>query len=619
MTWLVDNAWFAAAAPLGIGLLAVLTGRFLRKGVSWLAALGPLVVLLTGIAAALAAPDGASPISHGSVAWLYAGDAPFTFGWAVDGLTAVMLIVVGFVALMVVIFSMGYMAEEKSYTRYFSLLALFTSAMTILVLADGLLGLFVGWELVGACSYLLIGFWFDKPSAAAAAVKAFLTTRVGDIGLLFGLAWLWRETRVLEYSAVFAAVEAIAPAALGGIALLLFVGAAGKSAQFPLHIWLPDAMEGPTPVSALIHAATMVAAGVFLIARTWPLFEAAPDWTLSIVLGIGAFTALAAATIAVAQTDIKKVLAYSTVSQLGFMFAALGAGAWVPAMFHLVTHAAFKALLFLGSGSVIHGTGTQDMREMGGLVRSMRTTTITWIVGAAALAGLPPLAGFFSKDEVVHAVLTANPVAGVALLTASLLTAFYITRATRLTFFGEYRGTGHPHEGGLNMRVPLIALAIPAATLGFAGPAIAELLGEHAEELSMLVAGISVAVALTGITAGWLAYSRGADSEKSMEDRFAGVWNTLRAAYSFDALVAAVVVRPTVATCTWLYDVVDRLIIDRAAEGTAASARVYGEYFRRLQVGDTQWYSTLLVMGAVALVLLSLLWERAAAFLGAGG
>lgn len=607
---LLAHAWIAVLVPALFAAGVAGFGSRTRTFVPWLSMLAPATVLATGIAA-LSAGVGAQvenytgtyltpPVAEGSLRWLLGATSGIGVGFAIDGLTALMLVVVGFVALMVMLFSVGYMSEDPGLVRYYALLCLFTASMTLLVIADGLVGLFVGWELVGACSYLLIGFWFHKPSAAAAAVKAFLTTRVGDVGMLLGLAVLWQSTGALSYPDVFAAVGDLGVGAVTLVALLLFVGAAGKSAQFPLHIWLPDAMEGPTPVSALIHAATMVAAGVFLIARTWPIFAAAPAAQV-VILVIGAFTALGAATIALAQTDIKKVLAYSTISQLGFMFAALGAGAWVAAVFHLITHAAFKALLFLGSGSVIHGAETQDMREMGGLFRLMPITAVTWIIGSAALAGIPPLAGFWSKDEVIHAVLSRSPVAGGALVLASLLTAFYITRATRLTFFGTYRGTHHPHEGGWVMWAPLVALAIPAGLAGFAGHAIAGALGQHAESLDLTTAVISIAVALLGVTLGWVAYRNGAVSELDMESRLGGAWPILQSAYGFDAFVSAVVIRPTYAASTWLYGVVDRKLIDRAAEGVGAVTRRVGGGIARIQYGDTQWYASLLAAGFVLL------------------
>jgi len=615
MAWtLVDIAWIAVALPFGMAALVALFGRRLGRLVSLPSLLSPLVVLCIGVAGIMrwfeTGAEQGTWIAGASTEWLSTGATGLGIGFAVDGMTALMLVVVGFVATMVMVFSMGYMAADDGFNRYYALLSLFTGSMSALVIADSLLGLFIGWELVGACSYLLIGFWFEKPSASAAAVKAFLTTRVGDVGLLLGIAMLWAGAGTLSYRELFpAGIEGMSTALVTTIALLLFIGAAGKSAQFPLHIWLPDAMEGPTPVSALIHAATMVAAGVFLVARTWPLFEAAPA-ARGVILAIGAFTALAAATIALAQTDIKKVLAYSTISQLGFMFAALGAGAWAVALFHLVTHAAFKALLFLGSGSVIHGTGTQDMREMGGLFKPMRYTAITWFIGSAALAGVPPLAGFFSKDEVVRSVWEAQPIAGLALLLASLLTAFYITRATRLTFFGAYRGHGHPHEGGWSMRGPLVALAVPAVLLGFAAEPIAELLGEHGEALDPTIAGISIVIALGGIAAGWMSYRDGAASEVAMEGRMGAVWPLLRGAYGFDALVRSFVIGPVVAASGALYRYVDRLVIDGAVEGVARVTAYIGGGVRRLQYGDAQWYTALMGAGMVILFVLTLLAPR---------
>ena len=611
MAFLLDNVWLAVGVPFAVALTVGLLGRYFQRAVPWVTMLAPLTVLATGVAwfAEGHHHEHGAQITK-STAWLFGTlEQSIGVGWRIDGLIAIMLLVVGVVASAVVMFSVGYMDGEEGLPRYFALLALFSGAMTTLVIADGLVGLFVGWELVGACSYLLIGFWFTKPSAAAAAVKAFLTTRVGDVGLLLGIALLWRETGRLDYPGVFAAAENATPEFLAVVGLLLFVGAAGKSAQFPLHIWLPDAMEGPTPVSALIHAATMVAAGVFLIARTWPIYEG-NDTALGVILVIGTFTALAAATIAVAQTDIKKVLAYSTISQLGFMFAALGAGAWPVAMFHLVTHAAFKSLLFLGSGSVIHGSGTQDLREMGGLAKRMPVTAVTWIIGSAALAGVPFLAGFFSKDEVLHSVMGASPVAGIALFAASLLTAFYITRATRLAFFDSYRGDGHPHEGNWTMKVPLIVLALGAVGLGYLGHQIAEAMGGHAESLDLTTALISGGIALAGIALGWFAYRQGAASETDMEARFSKVWPVLRNAYGFDEFVMRAVVRPTVRLCGWTYSLLDRAVIDRIAEGLGSGAEWLGAKLADLQGGDAQWYAALLGAGAVLLMALAMMgWQ----------
>ncbi len=620
MGWLHLAPPLAVAGSFALALLVAIVGRRARPLAPLLALLAPLSVLAVGVASLARQPVGqalaettGTPapwlgriVSSGVLPWYTTESMRLTVGWTVDSLAAIMLVVVGVVASMVVLFSIGYMAGDRGWARYFALLALFTGSMTLLVIASDFTGLFIGWELVGACSFLLIGFWFEKPSAMHAATKAFLTTRVGDAGMLLGLALLWRATGSLAYREVFGALGALPVAVLTATALLLFVGAAGKSAQFPLHIWLPDAMEGPTPVSALIHAATMVAAGVFLVARTWPLFEAA-ETARAVILGIGVITAFGAATIAVAQRDIKKVLAYSTISQLGYMMSALGAGALVAGMFHLVTHAAFKALLFLAAGSVIHGAGTQDLRDMGGLRRFMPWTALTWVIGAAALAGVPPLAGFFSKDAVVASVWVANPLAGLTLTASSALTAFYVARATRLAFFGDYRGDGHAHESPWSMRGPLLLLAIPAAGLGFVATRFAEVLGHEAETFNVPLLVASVVVALVGIAAGWLVESRGAASDEALESTLGGVWRGAARGWGVDAFVNRFVVRPSVATARVAYAFVDRLLIDGVVEGTGALAGRLGQMFAELQNGDGQWYATLIAVGVV-LMLVATMW-----------
>ncbi|HEY3318181.1 MAG TPA: NADH-quinone oxidoreductase subunit L [Coriobacteriia bacterium] len=593
MTALAFAPWLAVATPFAVTVLAAVLGRFLGRGVAWLAMLAPLSLLAVGVSL-LTSPRTGHAVT---VPWLLQGTTRVTVGVLGDGLAALMLVVVGVVALMVMLFSVGYMAGDDGYTRYFALLALFTTAMSGLVLSADLVVLLGAWELVGACSYLLIGFWYRRPSAAAAALKAFLVTHVGDAGMLLGIALLWSRTRDVSLDGLRSAAASLPPGVTTAIALLLLLGAIGKSAQFPLHFWLPDAMEGPTPVSALIHAATMVAAGVFLVARLQPLFQASPTAS-GVVLAVGAFTALMAATIAVAQSDIKKVLAYSTISQLGFMFAALGAGAWQAAMFHLVTHAAFKALLFLGAGSVIHGTGTQELSEMGGLARKMPVTAVTWLVGALALAGIPPLAGFWSKDAVIASVLRGSPLAGVALLLASMLTAFYITRATRLAFFGAYRGGGHPHEGGWVMAVPLGVLALGAVFLGAAGKPIEHLLLGTPEPIETGVAAIAVVLALVGAGLAWRRYASG-----PVGDELAGgrVWDALKSGYAFDAAVMRAVVAPVLALAGVSYERADRDAIDAAAEGVGRGARGLGALLARLQSGDAQWYGALIGAGVVLL------------------
>ncbi len=620
MDWLRIAPPLVVAASFVLALAAALAGRRLKFLAPIIALLAPVSVLAVGIVAlmqqsigeksseatATVAPWLGKIVSSGSLPWYTTDNMQLTVGWAVDSLSAIMLVVVGVVASMVVIFSVGYMAGDKGWARYFALLAVFTGSMTLLVIASDFTGLFIGWELVGACSFLLIGFWFEKPSAMRAASKAFLTTRVGDAGMLLGLAVLWKATGSLAYEDVFSGLGALSVATLTTAALLLFVGAAGKSAQFPLHIWLPDAMEGPTPVSALIHAATMVAAGVFLVARTWPLFEAA-EQARSVILVIGVITALGAATIAVAQRDIKKVLAYSTISQLGYMMSALGAGAAVAGMFHLVTHAAFKALLFLAAGSVIHGASTQDLREMGGLRRTMPWTTLTWIVGAAALAGVPPLAGFFSKDAVVASVWHANAFAGALLIAASALTAFYVARATRLAFFGDWRGEGHAHESPWSMRGPLVLLSLLALGLGFLATPFAEVLGHEGETFDIPILVASVAVALVGIALGWVVVRRGATGDEALEARLGGAWRGAASGWGVDAFVARFVIRPSMTIARVTYAFFDRLLIDGAAEGSGALARRVGAALASLQTGDAQWYVTLIGVG-VLLILVATVW-----------
>ena len=616
MATLVNAPWMAVLLPAllagFIGVLGLVQRPWLRPVVAWIAMLGPAAVILLGIgslaaigsAEAVAEPWTSALASSGSATWFSVEDVTFSLPWAIDSLTAIMLLVVGVVALMVMIFSLGYMAEDPGFIRYYALLSLFTASMTLLVIGGSLLTLFVGWELVGACSYLLIGFWFTKPSAAAAATKAFLTTRVGDVGLMLGLAVLWTTTGSLGYAEVAEALPTLAPVAVTAAAVLLAVGAMGKSAQFPLHIWLPDAMEGPTPVSALIHAATMVAAGVFLVARIWPVFDLAPPAQM-LLLVVGTISALGGSIIAVAQTDIKKLLAYSTISQLGFMFAALGVGAWEVAFFHLVTHAAFKALLFLTAGSVIHGSGTQELAEMGGLCKAMPVTFIVWMVGVAALAGVPPLAGFFSKDAVLDVVWLGAPVAAIALFGATALTGLYSAYATRLAFFGKSRSTHHAHESSLAMLVPLGVLAVGAATLGLLGGQLSRLLGEHPEPLSVPISAIAVGLAGAGAVVGWVFAGRTAARQGAAVH--GGAADFVFSGMRFDDLVRAVVIVPTVAISRGLWAIVDRLVIDGVVEGSAYVTRRAGVRLSRAHTGDAQGYVVIIVL-TVAVMLAASVW-----------
>ncbi len=403
--------------------------------------------------------------------WIPATGFHADFGFFVDPLTACLLIVVTTIGMLVHIYSIGYMAHDAGKWRFFAYLNLFMFSMLVLVLADNFLLVFAGWELVGLCSYLLIGFWYPRRSAAEAAKKAFLVNRVGDMGFALGIMAIWTQLGTLNMQQVFAAFGSVPHEWQIAIAALLLCGAVGKSAQFPLHVWLPDAMEGPTPVSALIHAATMVNAGVYLVARCNPIFGAAPE-VMVVVAAIGIFTAILAASIAFTQTDIKRVLAYSTLSQLGYMFASLGVGAWTAAIFHLMSHGFFKGLLFLDSGSVIHAVdGEQDMRKMGGLAKKIPVTYATMLIGSVAISGVPPLAGFFSKDEILGGAFKNGFLWVWAIgFAVAGMTAFYMFRLMGLTFWGESRvdpeKESHIHESPPSMTRPLILLAIPAVFLG---------------------------------------------------------------------------------------------------------------------------------------------------------
>jgi NADH-quinone oxidoreductase subunit L len=516
--------------------------------------------------------------------WLQAGTQHVELGWVLDPLSAVMLVMVCFVGLLIFIYSTGYMEHDENYTRFFCFLSLFAGAMLGVVIANSILLLFMCWELVGLTSYLLIGFWYQKPSAAAAAKKAFLTTRVGDIFFILGIVWLFAQTgTLLFYDHGAGSMEPLALGGLlvhqshwgltaaGAIGLLIFAGAAGKSGQLPLHVWLPDAMEGPTPVSALIHAATMVAAGVYLIARVYPLMSAgavahgeAPGTTtaLMVVTWVGAATALFAALIAVAQNDIKRILAYSTVSQLGYMMAGLGVGGVAVGMFHLITHAFFKALLFMGAGSVIHGAhDEQDIRRMGGLRKPMALTFATYGIGMLALCGVPIFfSGFWSKDAILESA-HGWPVAQAPyymLILGAVLTAFYMTRQVSYVFFGEYRGHGHAHESPRVMTGPLVILAFFAMALGAIGtpawPWFRSFLENHAAEVEMhaflesawlMLLLASCVVVAVGIGLGWWLYgnkSPRAEKPDALEKAMPKVWTVLANRMYVDELYGATVI-----------------------------------------------------------------------------
>ena len=481
MHWTVEYLWLIPVLPLMAAGLSAVAKQSGRAFAAWLAIVAMSLALVLACMA-FAEAVGHAGRQHVNFPWLQMGDSWLKLGWVLDPLSAVMLLMVSSVGLLIFIYSLGYMAQDENSTRFFCFLSLFAAAMLGLVIANSLLLLFICWELVGLTSYLLIGFWYHKPRAAAAARKAFITTRVGDLAFLLGMVWLYaRSGTLLFYDGGNGCLEpsGLAPlvtgttslglAASGGIGLLIFCGAAGKSGQVPLHVWLPDAMEGPTPVSALIHAATMVAAGVFLVARVYPIMGPC----LPVVAWVGAVTAVFAASIAVAQTDIKRILAYSTVSQIGFMMLGLGVGGVAVGMFHLVTHAFFKALLFLGAGSVIHGCRSeQDLRCMGGLRRFMPITFATYAVGMLALSGFPLLfSGFWSKDRILEAAHDWGASQGPFYLglCGALLTAFYMTRQVFYVFYGNCRLPEDPHESPRLMTAPLVVLAVCSVLLGFIG------------------------------------------------------------------------------------------------------------------------------------------------------
>ncbi|MCP4829969.1 MAG: NADH-quinone oxidoreductase subunit L [Proteobacteria bacterium] len=572
--------------------------------------------------------------------WATSGDVRFEVGFLIDPLSAVMMVVVTFVSLMVHIYTIGYMAEDPGYTRFFGYIALFTFAMLMLVMSNNFLQLFFGWEGVGLVSYLLIGFWYERESAIRANLKAFLVNRVGDFGFLLGIGAVLALFGSLDYATVFAAAPSSEGLSLVDpfgnewhwitvICLLLFVGAMGKSAQVPLHVWLPDSMEGPTPISALIHAATMVTAGIFLIARMSPLFELSRT-ALSVVLIIGALTALLMALVALVQTDIKRVVAYSTLSQLGYMTVALGASAYSVAIFHLATHAFFKALLFLAAGSVIIAMHhEQDMRRMGGLRKSMPITYLTCVIGSLALAGVPPFAGFFSKDAIIEAVHhSTTPGAGfayVAVLVGVVLTAFYSFRLVFMTFHGvprmDEQTRSHLHESPRVVTVPLILLAIPSVIAGalLVEPALTgTLFGSSvvtpegsvghgpAGALAMLAHAPFSAplwLALAGILVAWLFYCARPEWPGWVAKRLRVVVWVLEHKFGFDELYQRVFADGSRALGETLWRWGDRRLIDGLmVNGTAAVVVRASVLFRRVQSGLVYHYAFAMIIGLVGLM-----------------
>jgi NADH-quinone oxidoreductase subunit L len=571
--------------------------------------------------------------------WIRSGDFMVNFEFYLDQLTLVMLLVVTGVGFLIHIYSVGYMWEEGGFYRFFSYLNLFMFFMLTLVLAGNYLQMFIGWEGVGLASYLLIGFWFTKDSAASAGKKAFIVNRIGDFGFLIALFLMIKHFGSLNFEQVFSAVaqrpgEAVGFGLLTSIGLLLMVGAAGKSAQIPLYVWLPDAMEGPTPVSALIHAATMVTAGVYMVARSHVIFDHAPN-ALTVVAIIGTLTALFAATIGIAQTDIKKVLAYSTISQLGYMFMACGVAAYSAGIFHLMTHAFFKGLLFLAAGSVIHAVdGEQDMRKMGGLRQYIPWTFMTMSAATFAIAGFPPLAGFFSKDEILARAYEANPAYWFIGVTTAFITSFYMFRLWFLTFFGDYRGRdsaghghaqahvhgghGDPHESPMVMLVPLMILAVLSVIGGWVGIGgrfehfLAPVFGEgvstvatealsRSTEIMLMV--ISVGAAFLGFYLAYLLYLKRPELPQKIADALGGLYEAVAHKYYVDEIYASLLVKPLVDGSTRiLWHGVDQGVIDAAVNDTAYGARHVSDAARHMQSGNVRSYAGWLAAGGAVII-----------------
>jgi NADH-quinone oxidoreductase subunit L len=569
-----------------------------------------------------------APLTWNAFTWIAAGHYRISWGFLVDDLTGVMLLVVGVIGMLVHYYSIGYMKGDESYYRFFAYLNLFMFAMFILILADNYLLLFLGWEGVGLCSYLLIAFWFRKKSASQAGKKAFLVNRVGDFGFTLGMLLILVTTGTLQFTGVFAKAPSLPGGTLLWICLLLFTGAIGKSAQFPLHVWLPDAMEGPTPVSALIHAATMVNAGVYLVARSYPLYINAHT-AMIVVMAIGTFTAVYAAYIAIAQNDIKKVIAYSTVSSLGFMFLALGSGAWVAGIFYLFAHGFFKGLLFLCSGSVIHGMGgEQDMRKMGGLRKKMPITFWTMLVGALSLCGVFPFAGFWAKDELLGGAFHGGYyVVWIVGLVTAFLTAIFAFRMMFMTFWGESRASEevqhHIHESSAVMTVPLILLAIPAALLGlFVGlPPESGWLHRwlepvffHVENEAFAWVGmggalmlLSLAIVLVGIYLAYVLYVRQTRLPARLAERFPAAYKASLNKMYMDDVYAVAPIGATIALAGWLWTFFDVKVVDGAVNGVARLWELGGERLRPLQTGRVQNYA-LSIFGGMLVLVIILVW-----------
>ncbi|HET9671366.1 MAG TPA: NADH-quinone oxidoreductase subunit L [Actinomycetota bacterium] len=640
-TGAIGSAWVIAALPFAAAVLTLAFGKRTPGGGSAFGILALAAAFVLSLVVLWHFVGGGGP-AEASIDWFSIGPLHLEAGQYVDGLTAVMLVVVTAVSLAVHVYSLGYMHGDVRFTWFYVVLSLFTGAMLTVVIANNLLLLLVGWEIMGVCSYLLIGHWYEEHENSSAAIKAFITTRIGDVPFLFGIFALifatgFETTNIREIGEVVAGGE-VSSALITGAALLLLGGAIGKSAQFPLHVWLPDAMAGPTPVSALIHAATMVAAGVYLVGRMFEVFAHADPFVLTIVSVIAAITALGAALLAFVQDDIKRVLAYSTLSQLAYMVAGLSLGpeGVTIAFFHLFTHAFFKALLFLGAGSVIHAAHSNDMSRMGGLREPMPVTFWTFVIGSAALSGVFPLAGFWSKDELLNGAWQHEPWLFLVLLLVAVMTAFYMTRCVLLTFFGTYRGEGHPHESPAVMTGPLVALAAASVVVGFLGaPQLGAVFGDwvyfehpHEADFVLWMALVGTAAAAAGIALGWRLYRERRDPDPLMAAA-PGPWRVLQQRYYIDAAYMRGIVLPVRDQVSAAVNWSNQRVLDGAVNGVAAVARGFsalvswvdrrfvdgfvnavggftgatGGLLRYLQTGNVQWYAVLLFVGVVALTI----------------
>ncbi|MDP9330105.1 MAG: NADH-quinone oxidoreductase subunit L [Actinomycetota bacterium] len=635
-------AWIIALLPFVAAVLILFFGsRTPGKGAVYgIAAIGAGFVLSLGTLWHFVQGGG---VYTSQVSWFTVGPLRVEAGQYIDGLAAVMLVVVTTVSLCVQVYSLGYMEGDKRFTWFYVVLSLFTGAMLDVIIAPNLIQLLVGWEIMGVCSYLLIGHWWEEKENSNAAIKAFITTRIGDVPFMFGIFALIAATGFttsnISHVSELVKNHELSSALVAGAALLIFGGAIGKSAQFPLHVWLPDAMAGPTPVSALIHAATMVAAGVYLVGRMYTIFINADPWVLQFVAIIGTITMLGAAVLALVQNDIKRVLAYSTLSQLAYMVAAMGTGpaGRNGAFFHLFTHAFFKALLFLGAGSVIHAIHSNNMSDMGGLKKYMPTTFWTFLIGSLALAGVVPLAGFWSKDELLVAAYHEHVWLFAAMLVTAALTAFYTARMVRLTFFGAYEGHGHPHESPPTMTGPLVALAGATVVVGFLGaapvlhaPFFKWVFFEAPETITFVpwIALVGTIAALGGIYLALVTY-RERTATDPLQPALGPMWNVLQNRFFIDSFYMTAIIYPvrdqlsagvnwfnqnvldgavngTAALARGLSRVVawiDRMIIDGFVNGVGETAGEAGGLLKYIQSGNVQWYAVGLFVGVIALTI----------------